>query len=212
MSLPIENFKPINWEDAEKGQKVYIAGNLVKGIPTKVYGPHFMENNQRHNLKSSSNDKIFHNDWHYLYVPILVEKYIDIKNRHQKEFEALPMFFAFSKEQFTEGMEKFGLKVTDTDKIYKMNYGGFYKREDSKLFKEFYKRQEKEMTDAIESDKTGEGFIKDMFSYELANREFCYTWNDMDALETLGYTYKDIDKNEILANGLRLAKMDQQEG
>jgi hypothetical protein len=42
------------------------------------------------------------------------------------------MFFALSKEQFAEGMSKFGLTPDDKDKIYKLgNTGGFYLRTDA---------------------------------------------------------------------------------
>lgn len=140
-----------------------------------------------------------------------MNKYTEIKNRHAKESETLPIFFAFNKAQFEKGMIKCGLEITDTDKIFKTAGGGFYKKEDSQIIKDHFIRQEKEMADAIESDKTGEGFIFDMFNYELGNHEYVYTMDDTDTLEALGITYKDIKESEALANGLRLAKIEQRE-
>ena len=49
--------------------------------------------------------------------------YEDWKDTKQKEFDALPIFFAFNYEQFKEAMEERGLMVTDTDKIYKLGMG-----------------------------------------------------------------------------------------
>ncbi|NYC95062.1 hypothetical protein DFN09_003049 [Clostridium acetobutylicum] len=63
-------------------------------------------------------------------------KYIEMKRKHQKEVNNFPMFFAFSKEQFKEGMKKLGLEPSETNKIYKFgNTGGFYKRTDSAKLK-----------------------------------------------------------------------------
>ena len=45
-------------------------------------------------------------------------KYLELKQRQQKEVNDFPFGFAFSNQQFKEMMEKFGLKETDTDKIY----------------------------------------------------------------------------------------------
>ena len=44
--------------------------------------------------------------------------YMELKHRQQREVDAFPIGFAFSKEQFDEQMIKLGLKPTDTDKIY----------------------------------------------------------------------------------------------
>jgi hypothetical protein len=63
--------------------------------------------------------------------------YEQIKTRHSEEFNTLPIFWAFSKDQFNEGMGKFGLDPTDTGKIYKLQGGGYYRRTDSKILREF---------------------------------------------------------------------------
>ena len=41
-----------------------------------------------------------------------------IKEKHQKEFDEFPVAFAFSDEQFKEGMKKLGLNENDIDKLY----------------------------------------------------------------------------------------------
>lgn len=69
MPSDIVNFKGIEWSDTVYGQKAWIAGNLKNGEPTKVYGPHFVEDIEKHFLKSSSNGKIFYDDWGNLFVP-----------------------------------------------------------------------------------------------------------------------------------------------
>lgn len=69
MPHDISGFKELRFEDTVECQKVYIAGNLKNGVPTKVYGPHFMHNPERHLLRSSMNGKVFFDDWHCLYTP-----------------------------------------------------------------------------------------------------------------------------------------------
>ena len=44
-------------------------------------------------------------------------KYLELKQRQQKEVNDFPFGFAFSNQQFKEMMEKFGLSENDTDKI-----------------------------------------------------------------------------------------------
>lgn len=129
------------------------------------------------------------------------------KEKHQKEFNGFPFFFAFSNKQFEEGMAKFGLSPNDTDQIYKFSStGGFYRRTDAQRLREMLERHEKEMQDAIDGDKIGEGFILEMFSYELANHEYIVTHDVRDTLNALGLSWEDIEKNCRLLHGLKLAK------
>jgi len=131
--------------------------------------------------------------------------YTQLKQKHEKEFNEFPIFFAFSDKQFEEGMAKFGLSVDDTDKIYKLGNTGFYRRTDAERLREMFDRHEKEMQDAIDADSTGEGFIFDMFNYELSNHEYCYTHDTSDTLDALGLEPEDIEKDQRLKHGMKLA-------
>ena len=64
------------------------------------------------------------------------------------------------------------------------------------------------MKTSINSDTTGEGFIFDMFSYELANHEYIVTWSLTDTLEALNLTLEEVSNNKSLSKGLKLAKKD----
>ena len=66
-------------------------------------------------------------------------------------------------------------------------------------------RHEKEMLEAMRSDAKGDGFIFDMFCYELANHEYGYTGSISDTLDALGLTHQDIESKHALRNGLELA-------
>jgi hypothetical protein len=131
--------------------------------------------------------------------------YLSLKEKHQKEYNEFPMAFAFSDRQFEEAMSKLGLTVNDTDKVYSIGLGGYIRKTDSKPLHEMTVRQSKEMKEAIEADTTGEGFIFDMFSYELANHEYGYTREVDSTLDALNFTLDEIMASDKLLNGLRKA-------
>lgn len=129
-----------------------------------------------------------------------------IKEKHQKEFDEFPVAFAFSDEQFKEGMKKLGLNENDIDKVYSIGNGGFIKKTDAKAFNEMFKRFDEEMQKAIENDKDGTGFIKDMFYYELGNHEYICTYELDETLDALDLTIEEIEQSESLRKGLQLAR------
>lgn len=135
-----------------------------------------------------------------------MNRYAELREKYQKEFDKLPMKFAFSDKQFKEAMESLGLTENDTDKIIGIGAGGFIRKSDLKAYTEMCQRTEKEMQEAIENDKTGEGFIKEMFKYELANHEYCITYELDDTLDALGLTIEEINNNQALKHGLELAR------
>lgn len=110
--------------------------------------------------------------------------YKELHDRHQAEINAFPFGFAFSKEQFNKMMvERFNLRPTDTDKIYSIGGGGYIRKEDHQAMCDMIERHAKEKKDAIAADLTGEGYIYDMFVYELANHEYMITLTSDDTLE-----------------------------
>lgn len=135
-----------------------------------------------------------------------MNRYADLKQRQQAEFAAFPMQFAFSDQQFVEGMAALGLEPTDTDKIYKAPGGGFYRREDSPRLKEMMDRFDRELAEAIAKDRTGNGFIFEMFLYELRNHEYGYTMDLDETLDALDYTLDGIQADPRLSRGLEKAR------
>ena len=132
----------------------------------------------------------------------MVNRYAELCNKNQERFNKLPMIFAFGQKQFAEAMIKAGLKPTDTDKIVSIGYGGYIKKEDAHLLTSVTKQNDKELQEAKDADTTGEGFIYEMFKYELANHEFGYTYELEDTLESLGLTATEIQANARLTAGL----------
>lgn len=105
-----------------------------------------------------------------------------LKDRQQKEMNAFPLGAPFSNSQFEEMMQKWGLTVNDTDKICSIGGGCYLRKTDCTAFTDMIKRFEREKAEAIEKDSSGDGFIYDMFLYELTNHEYCVTYELDDTL------------------------------
>lgn len=135
-----------------------------------------------------------------------MNKYNTLREKQQKEVNEFPMFFAFSEKQFEEGMKSLGLEPGDVKKIYKLgNTGGFFRKSDSEALHAMFDRHNKEMEDSIAADETGEGFIFDMFNYELANHEYGYTRDPEPTLDALGMTMEEIKADSRLLHGWKMA-------
>lgn len=138
-----------------------------------------------------------------------MNKYAELRKRQQDEFNAVPLGFAFGNKQFEEMMKRWGLNPNkDLDKICSIGFGGYIQKKDIELLHETRKRHDAEMEAAIEEDKTGEGFIYEMFLYELDNHEFGYTGDTEDTLDALGYTAKEVLGNPRLKRGIEKAAME----
>lgn len=115
-------------------------------------------------------------------------QYQEMRNRQQAEVNAFPMFFAFNKQQFAEGMRKLGLSPSDTRQVCSIFGGGYCRKSDVAKLNEMFTLHRKELEDAIAGDKTGQGFICDMFLQELENHEYSYTGDVQETLDALGIT------------------------
>ena len=129
--------------------------------------------------------------------------YKKMKEKHQKEINEFPMFFAFNNKQFDEGMKKLGLDPSEEDKIYKLGgTGGFYRKTDATKLNEMFKRHEEEMRKAMAED---DDFIFEMFNYELSNHEYIYTQDVTDTLNSLGLTVDEVKNDKRLIDALQKA-------
>ena len=134
-------------------------------------------------------------------------QYAALQKIQQDRVNALPIKFAFNDRQFEIAMRELGLTVEDTDKIYKLgSTGGYYRRTDAELIRSTFALAAKEMKETIDSDLDGTGFIQDMFLYELANHEYCITYDLEPTLAALGLTEEEVANDPRLLNGLKLAK------
>lgn len=131
--------------------------------------------------------------------------YKELKERQQAEINAFPLGAAFSKSQFEEMMAKWHLTATDTDKILSIGGGCYIRKSDKDVFTEMISRHAAEHQQAIDSDETGEGYIYQMFAYELANHEYGYTHELDDTFDALGVTPEEVQSSTALKQGLNKA-------
>ena len=135
-----------------------------------------------------------------------MEHYIEMKARHGKEVSALPLGFAFGDKQFSEMMTRWGLDPdNDRDKICSVGGGGYIQRKDLDLLRDTFARHHREIDAAVAADKTGHGFICEMFVTEMKNHEYGYTGDLDDTLDALGLTARDVVDNPRLKAGMLLA-------
>ncbi|WP_336784109.1 DUF7659 family protein [Paenibacillus illinoisensis] len=141
----------------------------------------------------------------------MANAYTELKNKHQKEVNEFPIGVAFDDKQFAEAMEKLGFTSDDNDKVYSIGAGVFIRRTDSEAFGEMFKRHAKEREEAIANDATGEGYIYEMFAYELANHEYGYTYDAEPALDALDLTLEQVNADPRLKTAFNKAKRAQQQ-
>lgn len=138
--------------------------------------------------------------------------YKTMKEKQQKEFNAFPIKAAFSEEQFREMMTNWGLNANEKGDLAKVTnlFGGVYvQKKDLPALREISKRHKDEFEAAVAADQTGEGFIYQMFYYELCNHEYGYTGDVSEAIEALGFdTIEEVFADERLEHGLKMAARD----
>lgn len=132
--------------------------------------------------------------------------YKQLKDKHQKEMDAFALGAAFSNEQFEKMMNGWGLTANDADKICSIGGGCFIRKSDKEAFFNMLKRFKDETNAAIAADKTGDGFIYDMFYYELANHEYCITYEYDETFDALDLTEEQVNADKRLLHGLNKAE------
>lgn len=95
--------------------------------------------------------------------------YSQYRKAKQKEFDDLPIFFAFGDRQFKEEMEKRGLTEKDVDKIYSLGkgYGGYYLRSDADIVRAYFQKE-----DELPELMKDKDFAVSAFYYEMCNHEY----------------------------------------
>jgi len=118
--------------------------------------------------------------------------YQELKQKQREELDRFEgIFFAFNNEQFKEGMEKVGLQVTETSKIYRLAGGGFILKDRSQAFKTMFENHAAEMKKLKQDRKEQLAAL----TYELQNHEYIITGDIHPALEALGWTVADVDQD-----------------
>ena len=122
--------------------------------------------------------------------------YLDLKKRHQKEFEEFPIAYAFNDKQLQEALEKLG--ATKEECITVFGHGDIVKRTDAKALVKMLERHTKELREKIRTDSN---FAYEALLYEMDNHEHAINWSaDEDVLDCFS-----IDWDFIRKHGLQMA-------
>ena len=120
--------------------------------------------------------------------------YLELKRKHQDELSKFPLFFAFNESQFEDGMNKLGLKPSETDKINRINACCYCKKSDSKSYKNMYKRFALEKWEALKDDN----YVLEMFQCEMKNHEYDLTHDDKEVIEACGLDMFEMNSSQRL--------------
>lgn len=136
-------------------------------------------------------------------------KYLNLVNAHQQELNDFPIMWAFNKKQYAEALQKLGVKESEQDEVVTIDGGGIMRMKDVPAFHKMLIRHKQERAEAFKDDD----FAYDAFMYELANHEFCITFDYEPTLDALGLNLKDlVADNSRLMNILKKAKDDYLKG
>lgn len=126
-----------------------------------------------------------------------------MKARHQKEVDALPMYFAFGQNQFEELMKKLGFENEEefTKNVFTVGAGSIILKKDRDRVLNTFLNHDKEMIDAFENDE----FLQSAFEYELANHEYIITYEIDDTLRALGIKQRDYQASERMQKIMKIA-------
>lgn len=113
--------------------------------------------------------------------------YKEYREKEQAEFNALPIFWAFGKEQFREAMEARGLTENDTDQVYALHSGGYYLKKDAEVIAIYMLGAQERHDRFVELMNSDEEFAESAFYYEMQNHEYHINWQgDWDVTNCFG--------------------------
>ena len=116
------------------------------------------------------------------------QEYLDLRKKHQKEFEDFPIAYAFNDEQLKESLEKLGATKEECTTVF--GHGDIVKRTDVKALLTMIKLHDKELKQRLREDAD---FAEAAFLYEMDNHEYAINWSaDEDVLAALAITFEDI--------------------
>ena len=123
-----------------------------------------------------------------------MQTYQELIKSHQDLVSKFPIFYAFDKKQFEDGLKKLN---TNKENLLNVGFSGFIKNTDFKKYKEMWEKITKETKEALKDNN----FLFNAFKYELANHEYCITYDHEDSLNALNLQYNNltISQRRILA-------------
>lgn len=121
------------------------------------------------------------------------QEYLDLKKRHEKEFEEFPIAYAFNDKQLEEALAK--LNATKEEVVTVFGHGDIVKRENVKALIALLERHEQELHQRLKDDVE---FAEAAFLYEMDNHEYAINWSaDEDTLAAFNINFDFIRKHGL---------------
>jgi len=133
------------------------------------------------------------------------KNYRSLKTKHQQSIEDFEgIFYAFTNEQFKEGLKKVNLSEGEENKLFKLGSGSFILKDRIKDLEDLLLSNKKELRENLKDEK----FLLNALRYELSNHEYSYSGDIYPALDALSLKLEDIP-SEILREAKRMASLDE---
>ena len=133
----------------------------------------------------------------------MASTYLEMKMRHSDELSAIPKLYALTDEEFQRQMDELG--VASKDDLRHIGEGICVRFTDIPVLEEMSLRHRQEIQDAMDADKSGDGFIYQMFYAALEGHDYCFTMDAEDALVYLGITIAEIESTPKLKKAFHKA-------
>lgn len=121
-----------------------------------------------------------------------MDKYMELKSKHERMVNDFPMGFAFSDKQFKEAKEKLGVK--NNKELLSLGSGGFIRKADNEAYGKLLISITKDTAEAIQDDD----YLYQGFLYELGNHEFCITGDPESTLDCFNLTIEEVQSDKRL--------------
>lgn len=122
--------------------------------------------------------------------------YEEYRNKRQAEFNALPIFYAFSDSQLEEELNERGLDInskSDLEKIMRIGRAAFAMKKDKEVIHEYLNKSD-ELPELMKNAK----FAENAFYYEMGNHEYHINMQaDWDVCSCFGHVEYTEDDNEL---------------
>lgn len=121
-----------------------------------------------------------------------MNRYTELKSKHEKMVNDFPMGFAFSDKQFEEAKEKLGVK--NNKELLSLGSGGFIRKTDNEAYGKLLVSMTKDTDEAVKDDE----YLFQGFLYELGNHEFCITYDPESTLDCFNLTIEEVQSDKRL--------------
>jgi len=125
--------------------------------------------------------------------------YSELKKQEQDRISSVPIVWGFSDQQIRDSAESKGFEITELKPI---GAGGYMRPQDKHLLDEAYAENERIRNEWLQDPKN----LQHAFEYELANHEYCISYDDIEVWVAVGLSKVNSTKEqrEVYAKAVEL--------